>query len=622
MAGYLFAHFTGERQQDEEQIYFSFSRDGLFWKDLNGGRPVLRSDIGEKGARDPFLVRDKKKAKYYIIATDLCIFAGKGWKAAQESGSRNLLVWESSDLIHWSEVRSCEVAPPGAGCVWAPEAVFDEEKDAFLVFWASKVQLEREKVGKHRIYASYTKDFKEFTKPFLFLERPEDVIDSTILFDESGSCVKSCRGATADEETAEGTYGMYYRFSKDETTSRLILEKSPVLSGTYTQVTSEFLEQLQGVEGPECYRLPDGKWCLIVDRFKEGKGYLPIFCDDLEKGQFSMVPENAFDFGKNKKRHGGVLKLTEEECARVWEALGDKNPVLDGLYADPDLVKFGDTFYLYPTTDGFTDWTGTEFSVFSSKDARHFKRKARVLDLASDDVPWAVGSAWAPCIAKKGEHYYFYFCGKRPDGTSCIGAAWADSPIGPFYAQPEPLVTPELVRAHGLIVSQTIDPSIYQEGEDCYLVFGNGEPLLVKLTEDMLHIQEETMVHLEGAYAFRESMIIVRREDLYHFTWSCDDTGSENYHVNYGTAKTLTGPIQFQYPILEKSGESLGTGHHSILKVSEGEDNDTYYIAYHRFATPLNKYPEGKGFHREVCIAELKFGADGKMEKVVIENES
>ena len=47
MAGYLFVHFTGE-QQYGEQIYFSISRDGLHWKDLNGHRPVLYSDIGEK----------------------------------------------------------------------------------------------------------------------------------------------------------------------------------------------------------------------------------------------------------------------------------------------------------------------------------------------------------------------------------------------------------------------------------------------------------------------------------------------------------------------------------------------------------------------------------------------
>lgn len=48
MAGYLFVHFIGE-QKDGEQIYFSLSKEGLFWRDLNNSKPILCSRIGEKG---------------------------------------------------------------------------------------------------------------------------------------------------------------------------------------------------------------------------------------------------------------------------------------------------------------------------------------------------------------------------------------------------------------------------------------------------------------------------------------------------------------------------------------------------------------------------------------------
>ena len=41
-------HFI-EEQPDGEQVYFSYSEDGLHWKDLNAGLPVLRSELGEKG---------------------------------------------------------------------------------------------------------------------------------------------------------------------------------------------------------------------------------------------------------------------------------------------------------------------------------------------------------------------------------------------------------------------------------------------------------------------------------------------------------------------------------------------------------------------------------------------
>lgn len=94
---YLFVHFIGEGENGE-QIYFSVSRDGLHWKDLNNGKPVIVSQVGEKGLRDPFILRNHLDGKFYIIATDLCIHAGKGWGIAQYEGSRNLMVMSSENL--------------------------------------------------------------------------------------------------------------------------------------------------------------------------------------------------------------------------------------------------------------------------------------------------------------------------------------------------------------------------------------------------------------------------------------------------------------------------------------------------------------------------------------------
>ncbi len=54
MTNFLFAHFIGESRLGE-QVYFSISKDGNHFYDLNAGNPILISNIGEKGARDPFL---------------------------------------------------------------------------------------------------------------------------------------------------------------------------------------------------------------------------------------------------------------------------------------------------------------------------------------------------------------------------------------------------------------------------------------------------------------------------------------------------------------------------------------------------------------------------------------
>lgn len=595
MSAYLFTHFIGE-EKNGEQIYFSVSRDGLHWKDLNNGNPILYSRTGTCGVRDPFPVRHPQTGIIYLIATDLRIEAGRGWKDAQENGSRSIIVWETKDLVHWTKERSCETGLPNAGNVWAPEAVYDKEKEAFLVFFASRVKNEGDAEGKHRIYAAYTKDFREFSEVFLYMEKEKDVIDTTIL--ESG--------------------GSYYRISKDETDKRLILEKADSLTGEYAQIDSPVLADLIGVEGPEGYLLPDGKtWCLIADQFMAGKGYLPMLTENLASGEFRILPPEEYDMGKTKKRHGGILQITDEEYERLLLWFDRRNPVMEGLYADPDLYYENGTYFLYPTTDGFHHWSGNEFYVFTSKDGRRFERGAKILDVASEQVPWAVGSAWAPCIARKDGRYYFYFCAKNKEGVSSIGVAVSASPTGPFTAMDAPIVTMEMMDKNGIRMCQTIDPSIYQEDGNYYLLFGNGHAAIAKLAEDMVHIEEDTLRNIEGLKDFREAVTVLKRDGLYHFTWSCDDTGSEDYHVNYGVAKSLEEPVTFINTILKKDAvrNILGTGHHSILKMPE---EDRYLIAYHRFGTPLENYPEGKGWHRETCIAPLIFDEDGFMMPVVV----
>ena len=291
--GYLFVTFAGEHSGGE-QIYFALSRDGLHWEDLNGGHSVLQSCIGEKGVRDPFLLRSHQGNRFYLLATDLRIASGTKWDDAVTNGSLSFILWESEDLLHWTGPRACRIAPDNAGCVWAPEAVYDPHKDAFMVFWSSFVK------GRHRIYRAYTKDFHTFSKADIYLERPYDVIDMTII--------------RKDE--------MFFRFYKNEEEKIICMDCGERLDGEFCPVASRQLSQIRGVEGPAASQLKNGDFCLLIDQFETGGGYVPLLSRDLQHGIFSVMEETDYEMGAVCKRHGSVLTLSAEEYQRLAKKYG------------------------------------------------------------------------------------------------------------------------------------------------------------------------------------------------------------------------------------------------------------------------------------------------------------
>jgi hypothetical protein len=302
-AGFLFATFKGEREPNGEQVYFALSRDGRTWSALNRGDPVLESELGEKGVRDPYLLRSHDNTKFYLIATDLSIERNRDWRRAVQAGSRSLMVWESADLVSWSEPRLIAVAPEDAGCTWAPEAIYDEENGDYVVFWASTTK--RDDFEKHRIWAARTKDFRAFGEPFVFIEKPTTIIDTTIVRDG----------------------GRYYRFTKDEKYKAITMETADRLAGPWHDVPEFSLAKLVGYEGPQCYLIePAAKgrppvWGLILDAYQAGTGYQPFVTHELASGKFEPAEGFTFPF---RFRHGSVVPLTADEYRRVEAAYAPK----------------------------------------------------------------------------------------------------------------------------------------------------------------------------------------------------------------------------------------------------------------------------------------------------------
>ncbi len=108
------------------------------------------------------------------------------------------MVWESTDLVHWTDQRLAKVSPDNAGNTWAPEAYWDDELDAYVVFWASKLLRRRRpdhtgSTYNKMLYAT-TEDFRTFSEPKIWNDPGYSVIDSTVV---------------EHDDT-------YYRYTKDE----------------------------------------------------------------------------------------------------------------------------------------------------------------------------------------------------------------------------------------------------------------------------------------------------------------------------------------------------------------------------------------------------------------------
>lgn len=300
--GYLMAHFIGEGA-DGQQIYFSHSTDGLHWNDLNNGGIVLRSAVGTRGVRDPALVRSPAGDRYWIVATDLCIGCGQDWDTAINNGSRNLVVWESTDLVTWSAPWLLNVAGaiPDGRNAWAPEAVWDPASGDYVLYWATNATLNG--ILKHRIYAAHTSTFRSISTPVVYIDRPgtQGIIDTQIV----------------ELPTGTGAY-RYVRASGD---GQITLEGSNTILGTWTTLGNLSGIGLTGsqVEGPMWMRFNTrNEWALYLDQYSSGRGYLPVLTTNPTGiSTYQLPAAGTYDMGGTRKRHGAILNLTAAEQTRV-----------------------------------------------------------------------------------------------------------------------------------------------------------------------------------------------------------------------------------------------------------------------------------------------------------------
>lgn len=276
---YLFSFFKGN---GEDGLHLAASRDGFSWEALNNNQSFLKPQVGkDKLMRDPCIIKGGD-GKFHMVWTVSWNEKGIGYA-------------NSTDLIHWSEQKYLPVMEheTEARNCWAPELFYDTDSKTYLLFWATTLPgrfPETDALGddgyNHRMYATTTKDFIDFSETKLFYEPGFNVIDATIL----------------------KTKDAYRMFIKDETLlpepkKNIRIAMSDKLQ-TQWSPPSEPITQ-NWVEGPTVMQFND-HWIVYFDRYTEGKmgavrsSDLKTWTDISDQIQF---PEGT--------RHGTIFKVKE-----------------------------------------------------------------------------------------------------------------------------------------------------------------------------------------------------------------------------------------------------------------------------------------------------------------------
>ena len=301
-------------------------------------------------------------------------------------------------------------------------------------------------------------------------------------------------------------------------------------------------------------------------------------------------------------------------------SVAQKNPILPEFHADPEVLAANGRYYIYSTTDGAPGWGGYYFTCYSSADLQKWRYEGVIFDVKRD-TRWAKGNAWAPAIVEKNGRYYFYYSGDEGQAKA-IGVAVSDTPTGPFTDLGKPMIN---YRPAGQEHGQQIDVDVFTDDDgQSYLYWGNGYMAGAKLNPDMTSIDTATIRVMtppggtKRDYAYREGTYVFKRNGIYYFLWSVDDTGSPNYHVAYGTATSPLGPIKVAADpviLIQRPEQQIyGPAHNSVLQIP---GKDEWYIVYHRINPAYIDRENGPGFHREVCIDRMEFNADGTIRPVV-----
>jgi beta-xylosidase len=281
------------------------------------------------------------------------------------------------------------------------------------------------------------------------------------------------------------------------------------------------------------------------------------------------------------------------------------NPIVDGYYADPTIVKYEGVFYIYATID---PWGGDELAVLATKDFRTFKKKHinwPTKKACTSPTSWET-MVWAPSVVKaKNSRFYMYV-----SVGSEVWVGTSERPLGPWKnakTDGSPLISNKAFPGFHMIDAECF---IDEDGQ-VYLYWGsglnwvNGKCFVVKLKNDMISFDGDPQDITPPNYF--EAPFMLKRNGNYYLMYSEGKAIDPTYKIRYSISKNPFGPwIEgINSPILSTTADSItyGPGHHTVFS-ENGQD----YILYHRIKPQKESY-----VLRQLCIDSLNFDTKGNI---------
>ncbi len=298
---------------------------------------------------------------------------------------------------------------------------------------------------------------------------------------------------------------------------------------------------------------------------------------------------------------GGLSSSQTAAQTAQWNSPGAGNPLIPGYFADPTIRKFGDTYYIYATTDA-TGNSSQPPQVWASKDFVNWRNII---------LNWPVTNLiWAPDVIEQPDgSYRYYYC----TNECVVRVGESQSPVGPWHnrlGDPRAVLVPDRFVTNAI----TLDPNIFRDDDGSeYLYFGTWGIYpgfgcgVAKLSADGKSFTDKKLIVNTDIKDFFEAPWVFKRNGIYYFMYSSGYCENETYRVQYATSTTgPMGPFEYKGCILRTNADGTvhGPGHNSVL-----QDGDDYYIVYHRHNNPHST----GGFHRQVCIDRLTFDANGNI---------